>query len=251
MSEDFVNQLTLNFLISKHQLQKLNNKVKENADTSRKTDKELYGQRITKLFNDLLVNEPPDTLLQDVQIGFDLFMDKCIYYLKAVDNNDLFEKARTDDYPSDNIIHDDIDYEKEGNSIERGNYKEEDLKWGVRGFPVKEDGSEEEEDSEEEGSEEEEEEDGGVNPVVKGSIKPVKEDGGVLNPVENGGIRGLPVVKHKLYKKNTSVGVDDIQKLPLDWFQNVKENYKKNQIIPRKKYITFEEQPFRDPKKKI
>jgi hypothetical protein len=245
MSEDFVNQLTLNFLISKHQLQKLNKKVKENADTSRKTDKELYGQRITKLFNDLLVNEPPDTLLQDVQIGFDLFMDKCIYYLKAVDNNDLFEKARTDDYPSDNIIHDDIDYEKEGNSIERGNYKEEDLKWGVRGFPVKEDGSEEEDDSEEE-------EDGGVlNPVVKGSIKPVKEDGGVLNPVENGGIRGLPVVKHKLYKKNTSVGVDDIQKLPLDWFQNVKENYKKNQIIPRKKYITFEEQPFRDPKKKI
>ena len=249
MSEDFVNQLTLNFLISKHQLQKLNKKVKENADTSRKTDKELYGQRITKLFNDLLVNEPPDTLLQDVQIGFDLFMDKCIYYLKAVDNNDLFEKARTDDYPSDNIIHDDIDYEKEGNSIERGNYKEEDLKWGVRGFPVKEDGSEEEDDSEEDDSEEEE--DGGVNPVVKGSIKPVKEDGGVLNPVENGGIRGLPVVKHKLYKKNTSVGVDDIQKLPLDWFQNVKENYKKNQIIPRKKYITFEEQPFRDPKKKI
>ena len=162
MSEDFVNQLTLNFLISKHQLQKLNKKVKENADTSRKTDKELYGQRITKLFNDLLVNEPPDTLLQEVQIGFDLFMDKCIYYFKAVDNNDLFEKARTDDYPSDNIIHDDIDYEKEGNSIERGNYKENDLEEdrGVRGFPVKEEDSEEEE------------EDGGVRGL--GAQNPVK-----------------------------------------------------------------------------
>jgi hypothetical protein len=255
MSEDFVNQLTLNFLISKHQLQKLNKKVKENADTSRKTDKELYGQRITKLFNDLLVNEPPDTLLQEVQIGFDLFMDKCIYYFKAVDNNDLFEKARTDDYPSDNIIHDDIDYEKEGNSIERGNYKEEDSEEesedgdskeedrGVRGFPVKEEDSEDG-DSEDGDSEE-----------LKGGIKPVKEElkGGIKPVVEelNGDIRGLPVVKHKLYKKNTSVGVDDIQKLPLDWFQNVKENYKKNQIIPRKKYITFEEQPFRDQKKKI
>jgi hypothetical protein len=188
-------------------------------------------------------------------------MDKCIYYLKAVDNNDLFEKARTDDYPSDNIIHDDIDYEKEGNSIERGNYKEN--------------GSEEEEDGDEE---EDSEEDGGVNPVKEedgseeeeedGCVNPVKEDGGInlvkedwdvltpvkdggVKPVEDGSIRGLPVVKHKLYKKNTSVGVDDIQKLPLDWFQNVKENYKKNQIIPRKKYITFEEQPFRDPKKKI
>jgi hypothetical protein len=266
MSEDFVNQLTLNFLISKHQLQKLNKKVKENADTSRKTDKELYGQRITKLFNDLLVNEPPDTLLQEVQIGFDLFMDKCIYYFKAVDNNDLFEKARTDDYPSDNIIHDDIDYEKEGNSIERGNYKEDDLKWGVRGFPVKEDGDSKDGDSEdgdskdgdsEDGdSEEEDSEEGGVRGL--GAQNPVKEElkGGIRglgaqNPVEDGGIRGLPVVKHKLYKKNTSVGVDDIQKLPLDWFQNVKENYKKNQIIPRKKYITFEEQPFRDQKKKI
>ena len=251
MSEDFVNQLTLNFLISKHQLQKLNKKVKENADTSRKTDKELYGQRITKLFNDLLVNEPPDTLLQEVQIGFDLFMDKCIYYFKAVDNNDLFEKARTDDYPSDNIIHDDIDYEKEGNSIERGNYKENDSEEDSEEEDSEEKDSEEEDSEEEDSEEEESEEDieqplnGGVNPVkeeLKGSIKPIKEDGG---------IRGLPVVKHKLYKKNTSVGVDDIQKLPLDWFQNVKENYKKNQIIPRKKYITFEEQPFRDPKKKI
>ena len=248
MSEDFVNQLTLNFLISKHQLQKLNKKVKENADTSRKTDKEQYGQRITKLFNDLLVNEPPDTLLQDVQIGFDLFMDKCIYYFKAVDNNNLFEKARIDDYPSYNFIHDDIDYEKEGNSIERGNYKEND--------------------SEEEDSEDGDSEDGdsGVrglgaqNPVKEdseyrgvrglGAQNPVKEDEGI-KPVENGGIRDLPVVKHKLYKKNMSVGVDDIQKLPLDWFQNVKETYKKNQIIPRKKYITFEEQAFRDPKKKI
>jgi len=251
MSEDFVNQLTLNFLISKHQLQKLNKKVKENADTSRKTNKELYGQRITKLFNDLLVNEPPDTLLQEVQIGFDLFMDKCIYYFKAVDNNDLFEKARTDDYPSDNIIHDDIDYEKEGNSIERGNYKEdgseeESEEGGVRGLgaqtPVKEDGDSEDGDSEDGDSEDGDSEDGDSK-ELKGGFpveEELKED-----------IRGLPVVKHKLYKKNTSVGVDDIQKLPLDWFQNVKENYKKNQIIPRKKYITFEEQPFRDQKKKI
>ena len=57
--------------------------------------------------------------------------------------------------------------------------------------------------------------------------------------------------KNKYNKKTNSVGVDDIQKLPLDWFQNVRENYKKNQIIPRKKDITFGEQTFRDPKKKI
>ena len=228
MSDDLVNQLTLNFLISKHQLLKLNKRLKETTEQTRKTDKEIYGERIKHLFNDLLVNETPQDVLQDVKTGFEFFVDKCIYYFKALDNNDTSEKDSVDE---SSMIQDDIDYEKEGNSIERGNYKENDLEEdrGVRGFPVKEEDSEEEE------------EDGGVRGL--GAQNPVKE--------LNGGIRGLPVVKHKLYKKNTSVGVDDIQKLPLDWFQNVKENYKKNQIIPRKKYITFEEQPFRDPKKKI
>jgi len=50
-----------------------------------------------------------------------------------------------------------------------------------------------------------------------------------------------------------SKGVDDIQKLPLDWFQNIRQNYKKNQIIPMKKEqnIIFTETTFRDIKKKI
>ena len=124
MSDDFINQLTLNFLISKNQLNKLNKKVKENTETTRKSDKEIYGQRITQLFNDLLVNEPPEILLQEVKTGFDYFIDKSIYYFKALDNNELLEKERADDYPSDNIIHDDIDYEKEERLIEKGDYKE-------------------------------------------------------------------------------------------------------------------------------
>ena len=113
MSDDFINQLTLNFLISKNQLNKLNKKVKENAENTRKTDKEIYGPRIKKLFDDLLVNEPPEILLQEVKTGFDYFIDKSIYYFKALDNNELLEKERTDDYPSNHIIHDDIDYEKD------------------------------------------------------------------------------------------------------------------------------------------
>jgi hypothetical protein len=56
MSDDLVNQLTLNFLISKNQLQKLNKKIKEDASQLIQTDKELYGNRIKQLFNDLLIN---------------------------------------------------------------------------------------------------------------------------------------------------------------------------------------------------
>ena len=45
--------------------------------------------------------------------------------------------------------------------------------------------------------------------------------------------------------------IEDIQKLPLDWFQNVRQSYKTNKIIPRKREIVFQDETFRDQKKKI
>ena len=218
MSEDLVNQLTLSFLISKKQLQKLNKRLKETTETSRMSDKEIYNERIKNLFNDLLVDKPPTNLLQEVQTGFDFFLDKCIYYFKASDNNELLEKERTNinDEQSHDIIHDDIDYEKEERDIENGNYKEH----------SDEDEEEEEQEEEEEDSEEEN----------------VKEEH-IHQPTV--------IVKTKYKKPTNSVGVDDIQKLPLDWFQNVRQSYKKNNIIPRKKEIVFQEETFRDQKKKI
>ena len=121
MSDDFVNQLTLNFLISKNQLQKLNKKLKNSTETKRRRDKEIYGKRIQKLFNDLLVNEIPEDLLQEVNTSFVYFIDKAIYYLKAKDNNELFEKERCE---SDIVIQDDIDFEKEERDIANGDYVE-------------------------------------------------------------------------------------------------------------------------------
>ena len=217
MSEDLVNQLTLSFLISKKQLQKLNKRLKETTETSRMSDKEIYNERIKNLFNDLLVDKPPTNLLQEVQTGFDFFLDKCIYYFKASDNNELLEKERTNinDEQSHDIIHDDIDYEKEERDIENGNYKEHS------------DEDEEEEEQEEEDAEEEEN---------------VKEEH-IHQPTV--------IVKTKYKKPTNSVGVDDIQKLPLDWFQNVRQSYKTNKIIPRKREIVFQDETFRDQKKKI
>ena len=57
------------------------------------------------------------------------------------------------------------------------------------------------------------------------------------------------IVKNKY--TNQSHGVDDIQKLPLNWFENLRQNYKQNNIIPRKKEATISEEAFRDVKKKI
>lgn len=192
MSEDIVNQLTLNFLISKTQRHKLNKKVKENAN-SLIPDKELYGQRLTQLFNDLLVNKPPEMLSEDVKIGFDFFIGKCINYFKAFDNNDLLEKERSCECSSNNIICDDIEVEIKTLAIENGNY--------------------------ELGEDTEDNEDYNYTDHIDTTIE-----------------QHCPVTVKKKYKQHTtSVGVDNIQKLPLDWFQNVRENYKKNKIIPRRK----------------
>jgi hypothetical protein len=222
MADDIVNQLTLNFLISKSQLQKLNKKIKDDVDENRKTDKEIYEVRIKKLFSDLLVNEPPDDLLHDVKIGFDHFLDKCIYYLKAHDNNKILEKER-----SHEIIHDDIDFEKEERAIERGNYEE----CSDRGTEEDEENSREDEENSREDEENSREDEENSREDEENSEETIDDKPKIEQPI----------IVNKKYKKSTnSVGVEDIQKLPLDWFQNVRQNYKANQIIPRKKEQIFD-----------
>ena len=228
MSDDLVNQLTLNFLISKQQLQKLNKKTKDTAEQQKIKEVKEYSDRIKLLFNDLLVYQPPEDLLFEVKIAFENFIEKSIYYLKAHDNTENLEKERTEE------IHEDIDFEKEEKDIVNGNYKErsndEESEEEEEGYG--EDDEDEEQEEEEEEEEEDEEED---NLCI--TNKPTTH-----HPI---------IVKSKYKKTNTSEGVEDIQKLPLDWFQNVRQNYKKNQIIPRKKEATITEPTFRDVKKKI
>lgn len=213
MSDDLVNQLTLNFLISKNQLQKLNKKIRETTDTNRRTDKEVYGDRITKLFQDLLVNQQPEDLLGDVKTGFDLFIDKAIYYFKAKDNHELLENERSSEHNYDEHNHreiqDDIDFEKEERAIEKGNYKEEVYEY-------------EEDEDEERDLKEDLEENFEEEPPWKSYSK---------SPYTNVNVTQKWAKNHNTH----SVGVDDIQKLPLDWFQNVKQQNNQNRIIPRRK----------------
>jgi hypothetical protein len=211
MSNDLVNQLTLNFLISKKQLQKLNKKTKETTDEIKIKEIQYYNERIKLLFNNLLVCDVPDDLLFEVKNAFDNFIEKSIYYFKVHDNNDALEMER-----SSNDIKDDIDYEKEEREIENGNYEEND----------DEQGQDEKQDEEQDEGQDE-------------TFQTNKNDSESV------------FVRSKYKNKSNSVGVDDIQKLPVDWFQNVRQNYKKNQIIPRKKEPTILENPLKNVKKKI
>lgn len=120
MSEDLINQLTLNCLISKTQLQKLNKKTKENVSQKKQDEINKYNDRIKMLFSDLLVCNPPSDLLCDVKSSFDIFIEKTIYYFKAHDHSAKLESDRS----NNDIIHNDIDFEKEEREIERGDYEE-------------------------------------------------------------------------------------------------------------------------------
>jgi hypothetical protein len=187
----YVNELTLNFLISKNQLHKLN-KLKQKDVVSEPTyDKD----RIHDLFKQLLNNNKPDDLLEDVKVCFDAFIEKSIYYLEIHDKNENIQNERIDESNEDvvELAEDEDEYEDEDDPEDDFNDDEED---------------DEDEDEDEEGH--------AVEPVI------VKK------------------INTKYTKKTMSNGVEDIHKLPLDWFNTTRQNYKQNQIIPRKKEIIFD-----------
>jgi hypothetical protein len=179
----YLNQLTLNFLISKNQLQKLNKLKQKEQILEPEYDKE----RIHKLFNQLLNNNKPVDLLEDVKTCFDAFIEKSIYYLETHDKNEIIQNELTtsisDEDDIKNDIKDDIDFEEE-----------EDIKDDI-------DFEEEEE-------------------IIKKEV--VKSYTKYSN------------------KNKASNGVEDIHKLPVDWFNSARQNYKINQIIPRKKEIVID-----------
>jgi hypothetical protein len=84
MSEDFVNNITLSYLISKNQLQKLNKKMKQTKEEAMKTDRELYRQQIISIFMELLESNDRASVnvLEEVKNGFDYFVEKTIYHIK-------------------------------------------------------------------------------------------------------------------------------------------------------------------------
>lgn len=82
-SNDIINQITLNCLISKTQLMKINNsKIKKNLNAERNAKIEKYKTHLIKLFNDLLEkNEESNLLDDDIKSTYIQFIDKSIIHL--------------------------------------------------------------------------------------------------------------------------------------------------------------------------
>jgi hypothetical protein len=225
MADDLVNQLTLNFLISKNQLYKLNKKIKESNDVNKKNNKEIYKERITKLFNELLENNPPNDLLFDVKSGFDYFVDKCVYYFKTHDDNanlnrysnnddnDLTNGSNNDDNDLTNGSNNDDNDSNNDSNNDDSNNDDNDLTNDSNNDDSNNDDND-----------------------LTIDLEPAVEQ---------------PIIVKEKYT-NKSSGHSDMQKLPLNWFQSVRQNYKQNHIIPRTKDVIIGgNSAFRDEKKKI
>ena len=129
MSDDLVNQITLNFLISKQQLHKLNKHIKQKETDTLKVDKDIYRDQINDLFTKMMNDEFPDDLLQDVRNSFSYFIDKSIYYLKlqAQNSNTMEEnpKVEEEDQTGDQSLEED-DEEDESTDINYSKGDEDD-----------------------------------------------------------------------------------------------------------------------------
>jgi hypothetical protein len=92
MSEDWINQITLNCLMNKQQYEKyLCSKINKQNNID---NKKLYSQRIIDLTKELLEEEiiNVDNTTPDVNYAFENYIKTCIHYFKLKDNNELLQK---------------------------------------------------------------------------------------------------------------------------------------------------------------
>ena len=214
MSDDLVNQITLNFLISKQQLQKLNKKIKQKEEDKMKTDMEIYKEQFVELFNKMLNDNFPDDLLEDVKHSYTYFVEKSIYYLKMKSETNKEQDQEQEEEEEDQEKSESIDCEDDSELSNAE--KQEEL-------------SEDEDEDEEEDEDEDEE----LSNTIEEDVKHIPSQS---NPKVNTFTQSSPIfpkVYKKINKSTKSKGVDDIQHLPLDWFNKVKQTNKHNQIIPR------------------
>jgi len=93
MSQDLINQITLNCLMNKHQYEKyVTNKISKSINEE---DKKIYKKRILSLTKELITNsevEGENNIAPDVKYTFEQYIKSCIQFFKLTDNNDVIQE---------------------------------------------------------------------------------------------------------------------------------------------------------------
>jgi len=94
MSQSFVDQITLNYLLNKETMGK--HVMKQREKQINKEDFQFYKKRILNLFKELINNNNPEELSPDVKYAYDTFIKSTIHYFKIIDKNDLLQEEYKD-----------------------------------------------------------------------------------------------------------------------------------------------------------
>ena len=89
---DFVNDITLEFLMNKKLYDRMGLKSKQN--TVERKERRMYRKRIIALTCEMLLNKDDNFQIEneDVVTSFRQYTKNCIQFFKATDENDLFQK---------------------------------------------------------------------------------------------------------------------------------------------------------------
>lgn len=239
MSENLVNQLTLSYMISKQQLAKLNKKIKEDNDNSRASDRDIYRERIVKLFNGLLNNEEQN-LTEEVKYAFTFFIDKSIYFFKQRDKSEELEKQRKEkkdnQYKKECFNSSDIcDYNNDLDEYGSDELESQD-KTDYNSFESNDSIEEDEIEKKDIYSDLEEDKQKCDKKIITTNNRKFVEE--LDSPVIQTSLDNTQnILKKTSKKKQKSEGVENIDDIQVNWFQTVQQQYKSNKIIPRKKDI--------------
>jgi hypothetical protein len=135
-ADEFLNQVSLDFLINKKQYKNHSISFTENTINKKinKKDKKFYRRRILSLTKDLLSKEDEVDIVipPDIKYMFDNFIKACVHYFKILDRNDIIQE----DYNEFDEFKDKI---KENNELHYDSHKilkEEDEKLLMRSIKM-------------------------------------------------------------------------------------------------------------------
>ena len=95
MSDNFINEITLDCLMNKEQYNKYILKKKSKSENIK--DLKFYRKRIYYLTKDLLLlKDQTIPVLPEVKIAFDNYVNTCINYFKVIDRNDIIQEDYKD-----------------------------------------------------------------------------------------------------------------------------------------------------------
>ena len=93
MSDSFINQVTIDYLINPDVYKKC--KTVSITKSNINNDKKFYRKRIISLTKELLLNKEV-TVSPDIEYAFNNYIKSCINNFRTIDNNDIIQEDYTD-----------------------------------------------------------------------------------------------------------------------------------------------------------